>query len=175
MTGMPIEPDVKDWTWVIQEKCPECEFDATAVAPSSLGPTIRANAARWQEVLGGHDVAVRPAGNVWSPLEYACHVRDVHRVFDGRVRQMLEQDDPTFANWDQDQAAVDGDYGAQDPATVAGELVAAAEAVAATYDAVAGDQWQRPGRRSNGSVFTVDTIGRYHLHDVEHHLSDVHG
>ena len=34
-------------------------------------------------------------------------------------------------------------------------------------------QWDRPGRRSNGSVFTVDTLARYHLHDVEHHLHDV--
>jgi hypothetical protein len=27
-------------------------------------------------------------------------------------------------------------------------------------------QRQRPGRRSNGSVFTVDTLGRYVAHDV---------
>ena len=35
------------------------------------------------------------------------------------------------------------------------------------------DQWQRTGRRSNGSAFTVETLGRYHLHDVVHHLWDV--
>ena len=27
--------------------------------------------------------------------------------------------------------------------------------------------------RSNGTVFTVETLGRYHLHDVVHHLWDV--
>ena len=48
----------------------------------------------------------------------------------------------------------------------------AAEA-AAVYASVAGDQWQRTGRRSNGSAFTVESIGRYHLHDVVHHLWDV--
>ena len=21
---MPIEPDTKDWTWVLHERCPEC-------------------------------------------------------------------------------------------------------------------------------------------------------
>lgn len=31
----------------------------------------------------------------------------------------------------------------------------------------------RPGRRSNGSVFTVRTLGQYFLHDVVHHLHDV--
>ena len=48
----------------------------------------------------------RPAPDVWSPLEYACHVRDVHRVFAERVRLMLAEDDPLFDDWDQDAAAV---------------------------------------------------------------------
>lgn len=175
MTGMPIEPDTKDWTWVITEQCPECEFDASAVAAGELARMIRENAEGWRRVLERPDPAVRPAGNVWSPLEYACHVRDVHRLFDQRVQLMLEEDDPQFDNWDQDVAAVEADYGSQDPAVVGPDLVAAAQAVAATYDSVADDQWQRPGRRSNGSAFTVETIGRYHLHDVVHHLWDVRG
>ena len=38
---------------------------------------------------------------------------------------------------------------------------------------VAPEQWQRAGRRSNGSVFTVASLGTYYLHDVVHHLHDV--
>lgn len=173
MIGMPIQPDLKDWTWVLQRPCPECGFDGPAVDRAELPGAIRDNARGWQEVLAGPDVPVRPADNVWSPLEYACHVRDVHVLFDQRVHLMLDQDDPRFANWDQDVTAVEQDYGSQDAAEVARELSAAAEAVATTYSSVAGDQWQRPGRRSNGSAFTVDTLGRYHLHDVVHHLHDV--
>jgi DinB superfamily len=175
MTRMPIEPDVKDWTWVLAEACEECGFDAATADPTGVADAIRANAAGWEGVLASHDAAVRPAANIWSPLEYACHVRDVHRLFNERVHLMLDQDDPQFANWDQDATAIEDDYLSQDPAVVLTDLQAAAEAVAATYDGVAGDQWQRPGRRSNGSVFTVDTIARYHLHDVVHHLVDVHG
>ncbi len=52
---------------------------------------------------------------MWSPLEYACHVRDVHLLFAERVRLMLEQDGPTFDNWDQDVTAVESAYGSQDP------------------------------------------------------------
>ncbi|MHB8274233.1 MAG: hypothetical protein ACYDC9_05635 [Dermatophilaceae bacterium] len=33
----------------------------------------------------------------------------------------------------------------------------------------------RTGRRSNGSVFTIETLGQYILHDVAHHLHDVRG
>ena len=56
---------------------------------------------------------------------------------------------------------------------VAAELAAAAAAAADGFDAVAGEQWSRTGRRSNGSVFTVETLGKYFLHDLVHHLHDV--
>lgn len=170
-----IEPDIKDWTWVLDEACPECGFDSAGVDVESLGASVRTNAEGWRVVLADDASALsrRPSETVWSPLEYACHVRDVHLVFGERLRSMLGEDDPLFANWDQDEAAVDGDYLAQDPTRVSRELVAAADAVAATYDAVAGEQWDRTGRRSNGSFFTVASIGRYHLHDVVHHLHDV--
>jgi hypothetical protein len=34
-------------------------------------------------------------------------------------------------------------------------------------------QWDRRGLRSNGSQFTVLTLGQYFLHDLAHHLVDV--
>ena len=173
-TGDPsIEPDTKDWTWVLDRPCPECGFDSSAVRREEVKNRIYANASAWRRVLEQEGVAERPSGGVWSPLEYACHVRDVHRVFGERVRMLLAVDDPLFDNWDQDQAAVEGGYRDQDPATVAAELVEGAAAVSRSYASVEGAQWDRPGRRSNGSVFTVDTLARYHLHDVEHHLHDV--
>ena len=168
-----IEPDTKDWTWVITQRCPECGFDAATVAPDDFPALVRENADNWVRRLAGDDVGNRPTDDVWSPLEYACHVRDVHRIFAGRVRQMLEEDDPRFANWDQDVAAVEGRYDEQAPTVVAVELAQAADAVAGIYASVSGDQWERAGRRSDGSVFTVASIGRYHLHDVVHHVHDI--
>jgi hypothetical protein len=168
-----IEPDTKDWTWVLERACPECGFDAATVRREEVKNRIYANASAWQRVLEQPDVPVRPSSGVWSPLEYACHVRDVHRVFGERVQMMLAVDDPLFENWDQDEAAVRGAYAAQDPATVAAELVAAAAAVSRSYGGIDGPLWDRPGRRSNDSVFTIDSLSRYHLHDVEHHLHDV--
>jgi hypothetical protein len=170
---MSIEPDTKDWTWVLERPCPECGYDASAVADEDLPELLHENTRDWFPVLDGPDAAVRPAADVWSPLEYACHVRDVHLLFDRRLHQLLDEDDPQFANWDQDQTAAEQGYDEQDPATVSVELVEAAAVVAATYAGVRGDQWQRPGRRSDGSVFTVASLGRYHLHDVVHHVGDV--
>jgi hypothetical protein len=86
---------------------------------------------------------------------------------------MLDQDDPEFASWDQDAAAIEGGYGDQVPREVGTQLEEAAARVADRYAGVPGDQASRSGRRSNGTVFTVTTLGRYHAHDVLHHLWDV--
>ncbi|TNM39820.1 DinB family protein [Nocardioides albidus] len=168
-----IAPDTKDWTWVLERPCPECGFDPAAVERAGLGDAVRDNAAFWATALGDPRAAQRPAPGVWSPVEYACHVRDVNRVFAGRLEQMLTEDDPQFADWDQDETAVTERYDEQRAADVVPDLLAAGERVAAGYDGVRNDAWDRPGRRSNGSLFTVDTIGRYHLHDLVHHRWDV--
>ncbi len=168
-----IVPDEKDWTWVLHERCPECGFTASDVDPRQIGDTVRDLVPRWVSALHRQDARVRPAPTTWSTLEYGAHVRDVFRVFDERVWLMLEQDDPPFANWDQDATAIADRYDRQDPVMVADELVAAAEECAATFDAVPADAWERSGRRSNGSRFTIRTLGQYFLHDVVHHLHDV--
>ena len=86
-----------------------------------------------------------------------------------------------FENWDQDATAVSDAYGTQNPLVVAEptqsamELEVAAESAATAFDAVGECDWRRTGRRSNGSVFTIETLGQYFLHDVTHHLHDVRG
>ena len=170
-----IEPDTKDWTWVVHTPCPDCGFRPDAMTGADVPGLVRGYRDRWVKVLTRPDVAERPSPRVWSPLEYACHVRDVFGVFAGRVRLMLDQDEPTFADWDQDAAALDGDYGAQDPATVSIELSAGADDIAAAFGSVPSDAWGRTGLRGNGSHFTVESLGRYFVHDVVHHLHDVRG
>lgn len=171
-----MTPDNKDWTWVLDRPCPECGLDTAALRGTDVGSMIRENAAAWQQVLErGASVRERPSADVWSPLEYACHVRDVFRLFDQRLRLMLTEDDPLFANWDQDATAVEQRYGEQEPSRVAEELGEAAAILAERFDSVTGEQWQRPGRRSDGAHFTVESFARYLVHDLVHHLHDVAG
>ena len=172
---MSPEPDTRDWTWVVESRCPECGFDASAIAVTDVPGLLRDNAAAWAAVLRRPDVRVRTDPDRWSPLEYACHVRDACRVFGDRLALMLAQHDPLFANWDQDATAVTDRYGEQDPDRVGAELAGAAEAVADGFASVGDGQWSRTGRRSNGSVFTVETLARYFVHDPVHHLHDVGG
>src|ERR687892_85699 len=122
---MTIVPDTKDWTWVLQRPCPECNFDTRDFPREQEGQMIRANAAQWRDVLTNPLVVRRPAGNVWSALEYGCHVRDVFDLYDERLGMMLDQDDPQFPNWDQDATAIDERYSEQDPGKVVKGLEAA--------------------------------------------------
>jgi hypothetical protein len=103
--------------------CPECGRD-TSTFPREALP-----------------VRTRPAPDKWSPLEYACHVRDVLRLYDYRLELM------------------------QHPGTVANELGAAASVLAGRFAGVTGAQWERTGNRSDGARFTVETFGRYFIHD----------
>jgi hypothetical protein len=171
---MTIVPDTKDWTWVLQRPCPECGFDTQGFTAEAIPGMIMANAAAWQSALEG-DARTRPQPDKWSPVEYACHVRDVFRLYDQRLELMLSQDDPQFPNWDQDETAVADRYGEQDPAEVAAALRQAAFAIAGRFETVTGDQWRRTGSRSDGARFTVETFARYLVHDPVHHLYDVTG
>ena len=170
---MTITPDTKDWTWVLTRPCPECGFDASSFGRDDIAPMIRDSTARWQAILARADVLLRPRDDMWSPLEYGCHVRDVYRVGDGRLELMLDEENPTFPDWDQDGTAIEEHYGDQDPITIAYELDAVGSNVAARLDGVRGSQWDRPGMRSNGSRFTVDSFARYLIHDPLHHEYDV--
>ncbi|MFB7474095.1 DinB family protein [Kitasatospora sp. NPDC056184] len=172
-----IVPDTKDWTWVLERPCADCGLDSGAVGREEVAGMVRANAAGWAGVLAGDPEALRrrPRPEIWSDLEYACHVRDVFRLFHVRLDLMLAEDDPLFPNWDQDATAVAERYGEQAPAAVAGELARAAEVLAAAFEGVSGAQWARTGNRSDGARFTVESFARYLVHDPVHHLYDVTG
>lgn len=171
--GVAIEPETKSWTWVLERTCDECGFDTRSFPSGDLAELTRRAGEPWPELLTNPLVRMRPNESTWSALEYACHVRDAFRLGHYRVGRMLYEDDPHFENWDQDETAVTERYGLQNPKVVADELVSAAGALADLYATVAGDQWKRPGVRSDGAPFTVDSFGRYFLHDPMHHIVDV--
>ncbi|WP_216822879.1 DinB family protein [Aeromicrobium sp. A1-2] len=98
---MNIEPDSKDWTWVLDATCPECGLVAADVPPGEIAGRVRESLPRWSGVLSRADARVRPHPSTWSPAEYAGHVRDVHALFVERTQLMLDRDAPQFSDWDQ--------------------------------------------------------------------------
>lgn len=175
MSDQHLVPDDKDWTWVLERACPECGFDASGFDVRDVGGLIRDNTGSWLTTLDAPagNLRARPRPDRWSTLEYAAHVRDVHRLYLERLTMMLEEVDPLYPNWDQDATAVASAYNDEDPAVVGMELDTAAEALAAAFDAIGEDDWVRRGRRGDGAEFTVESFARYLIHDPVHHLWDV--
>ncbi len=170
----PARPDTRDWTFVVTEPCPQCGF-RPGQPHATIAARLRASVPRWQEVLARPDVAIRPEPDVWSALEYAGHVLDLSRVFTVRVEQMRSQDRPTFRDWDGEQAAVEGDYNARDPRSVAADQAIVANRAAELFDGLPEGAWNRTGLRGDGKLFTIAGLADYWLHEVEHHLADVNG
>lgn len=170
----PGQADNKDWTWVLSQPCPDCGADVGQLAIDQVAALNRTCAASWAEVLRTRDdVSVRPAPNVWSPLEYGAHVRDVFGLFVERLDLILAEDSPSFANWDPNITAEAERYDLQDPLVVADELLAAASVIADRFDSITPEQLSRTGLRSDGAAFTIETFAQYEIHDPLHHLWDV--
>ena len=104
-------PDTKDWTWTLTRRCPDCGLSAGDVDVPEIASETEVAAAEWVQILTSSPaVTLRPKPDVWSPLEYGAHVRDMCLLFDARLALMLVEDEPTFENWDQDEAAIAQGY-----------------------------------------------------------------
>ena len=65
----------------------------------------------------------RPRPEVWSALEYGCHVRDVLLVQRYRVPLVRREDDPAPPPMGRDERVLHDGYAEQRPAEVARQLV----------------------------------------------------
>ena len=157
--------------------CPGCGF-SYAVGRPEITPWLRSDAAAFVVKLARYDdVAVRRrhAPDVWSPLEYACHVRDVLRVQTERVRLAQREVDPVFAPMGRDERVVDDRYNEQDPERVAGEIVQSAETLASYLDGLDAAGWERAGvyNYPEPALRTVEWIAIHTSHELLHHRGDI--
>jgi hypothetical protein len=117
----------------------------------------------------------RPDPETWSALEYAAHMRDVIAVWGWTLHQSLTSDHPQLPRLDPDVAdssAAERRYNDQDPATVAGELAANAERMAAKVAAMKPDDWHRAVSLGDEEM-TALAIARKVAHEGGHHLLDI--
>jgi hypothetical protein len=160
--------------------CEECGFVYGDLAAADAPAAIRAFARRYRapltRFLPGEDgdalVRRRPAPETWSALEYAAHVRDVFGNYDRWVKQTLAEDRPLLEGPGPDELAAAGNYNADDPVAVADSLAANAERLAATFEAVPDDGWDRVGLRRDEERSVLFTARRA-VHEGNHHLLDI--
>ena len=165
-----IPKETKDWSSVAEEGCTQCGYSPHS--GQETGSRLRLTRSAWKELLGNPNASQRPVAQIWSPLEYAAHVRDMCRLACERVELMLTETVPTFSNWDQDEQAEINDYLNADTLTISADLERQLELAARTFDEVPASSWERSGLRGDGKVFTVRSFSCFVLHEVEHHLQD---
>jgi hypothetical protein len=177
----PFRDDVRLFDFVgyraLDDACPDCGF-TYSVGRAEITPWLRADADAFVDKLARFDdasVRIRPAPDVWSPLEYACHVRDVLRVQRERVQLAQREIEPHFVPMGRDERVVADRYNDQDPAEVAAELSGAAEALASFLDRLDPAGWERTGvyNYPEPSLRTVEWIAIHTDHELLHHRGDL--
>jgi S-DNA-T family DNA segregation ATPase FtsK/SpoIIIE len=120
-------------------------------------------------------IRTRPAPAVWSPLEYACHLRDVLDVQRGRLMLALAEDRPTFVPMGRDERVVADSYNLQDPREVVAAIEERSAAIADAFSTLTRAQWERTGIYNwpEEEARTMAWLGRHTLHESLHHLGDI--
>jgi len=120
-------------------------------------------------------VRLRPQPEVWSAIEYACHVRDVLEIQRQRIAQCLAEDRPVYAPMDRTRRVKQFKYEEQDPMEVAAALMRFAREFGAAARVLTPPQLGRLGLY-NYPVRAPRTLGwiiRHTAHEIQHHRLDV--
>jgi hypothetical protein len=158
-------------------ECDECGYDYDELDRDEIPARIRGFGPRYADLLVADEVDLRTHidKDVWSPLEYACHIRDVFNTQRERLEQALAEDEPEFAPMRREERVEEEHYNEQDPSRVANEVADAADALASAFEALDDDGWARTGVYGypTKEVRTLEWIGRHTIHEGEHHVLDI--
>ena len=171
---MSIEPDTKDWTWVLERPCPECGFDAAAVAgDGGRGPRAGHRSAGYRAALARATPRCARAptsGRRWS-TPATCATCTGSTPTGSRSCSTGRPAVPQLG-----------------PGRHRGRGALRRAGPAPSWPTSSPPPRRRWPRRTTGSAassgsardgaatapqFTVDSFARYYLHDIEHHLHDI--
>src|SRR3712207_550472 len=106
------------------EHCSECGFTYDLTEYPAAARAVRTGVEDFAVILrGGADVRKRPSPGVWSPLEYASHVRDVLLVQRERVLLARRVDTPDCVPMGRDDRVEHEGYNEQVPEDVARQIL----------------------------------------------------
>jgi hypothetical protein len=157
--------------------CPQCGFTYGALPRQELSLKLSGCGGDYGPRLAADPVLLRTrrSPQQWSPLEYACHVRDVALMQRDRLYVALVEDEPSFKPMYRDQRVAFDRYDTQAPAVVADQVKMAADLLANAFAGLDAPQWSRgvvygypdPAHRD------VEWMAHHTLHELVHHLADI--
>lgn len=115
-------------------------------------------------------LAWKPTPDRWSISEVIAHMLDVERRnIRLRCQLMVNEDNPTFTDYDQLAEYAKGTYSGRDGREVFAEFCREREASVAWLESLPPEAWQRPGRHHEvGAVRLENSINLWAFHDLGH-------
>ena len=158
------------------EQCDQCGFEWDAVRASDLVSRLDDVGPRLHNIMnsGRPQLMVRLEPDVWSPLEYGAHIRDVMLNLRDRLVVGVAEDNPTPKPMHGDLRVTSGLYSLDTPDDLAHEIPLVCDLMARTITTFMADlerpifyPWPRPATR------TLRWVAAQALHEAEHHLVDI--
>jgi len=158
-------------------ECAECGFTYDIDQALAAGGDVQTFAAEVAMILRDKDIDVRarPGPEVWSPLEYGCHLRDVLQVQRERVLMARRVNGASCTPMGREERVEHDGYNEQDPAAVARQLTDAATLFANALARLAADDWDRTVVYNYPETHerSLRWLAVHTVHDVQHHLVDI--
>lgn len=159
------------------EPCAGCGFGYDLRRAVTAGDDIQALAAEVVVLLSNNEIDVRsrPRPDVWSPLEYACHLRDVLLVQRERVLAARRTNGVDCASMGREERAEHDGYNAQDPTEVARQLADAATLFSNVLARLSADDWDRTVIYHYPETHerSLRWVAVHTAHELRHHLLDI--
>ncbi len=157
------------------ERCAECGFDGEHLMTGDAITALRSMGRRWRELfkdVPDEKLRQRPEPEVWSPLEYAAHTRDVIALVGRGMNEVLKGSEPSFPAIEPDPPGEDHGYNVLDPSEVLDQLASEAERMAERASSALPKHWKRRAS-TDGEPTDAGWLLRHGVHDASHHLRDV--
>ena len=159
------------------DACEEFGFIYGALRRDDLAAAIGEAGRQLITLLAGPapQLTARRVPEVWSCLEYACHVRDVLLIQRDRLYVAVVEDEPSFKPMYRDERVALDRYASQQIEVVAAQLLMAAAMTAHAFAGLTPEQWNRPliYNYPTRTRRDVEWMAHHTLHEVVHHRCDI--
>ncbi|MFJ4845637.1 MULTISPECIES: DinB family protein [unclassified Streptomyces] len=157
--------------------CTECNYEYDLALADKVSVLTHHYVSEYVELLRADPVVLRrrAAPQLWSPLEYACHMRDVLFVQRERLLAARRSDSPVTEPMGRDERVEHDGYIQQEPADVARQLNDAALLFTHGLDQLGPADWERTLSvpYPETAVRSLRWFAVHTLHELRHHQLDM--
>jgi len=159
------------------DRCADCGFVYDLGRSAAVVRGIPQRIAEVVAILRDRDIDLRSRRrpDVWSPLEYGCHLRDMLLVQRERVLAARRTDRPDCSPLGRDERVLHDGYADQEPDDVARQLADAAQLFANVLARLCPDDWERMVvyHYPETCERSLRWVAIHTMHEAQHHLLDI--